>query len=126
MQQTAASATGTWALVKESAQILSYLAAAVAAIGAFLTYLRNSRHERAKWAVNLYEKFFESEQYKKMREKFDCNTNSLEVQTVVEEEPTAFTDYLNFFEMVCFLVREKELRDTEVLAIFQYYLGCLV
>jgi len=97
MQQTIAVAGGTWALVKEWAQILSYLAGAVAAIGAFLTYLGNSRHERAKWAVSLYEKFFESKQYEEMREKFDCGANSPEVQAIVKGESTAFTDYLNFF-----------------------------
>jgi hypothetical protein len=48
------------------------------------------------------------------------------VLAIVNEERTVFTDYLNFFEMVCFLVSEKELHDTQVLAIFQYYLSCLV
>ena len=33
--------------------------------------------------------------------------------------------YLNFFEMVSFLVRKRELGKRDVLVLFHYYLSCL-
>ncbi len=98
----------------------------MAAILAVHTYYTNSRRERAKWAVQLYEKFYEGDRYKTMRETFDCDANSPEVRKVVQEESTEFTDYLNFFELVCFLVQTKQLRKSDVLDLFQYYMDCLV
>jgi hypothetical protein len=110
---------------QEGVETVSYIVAIVAAAGASWTYHRNSQRERAKWAVQLYEKFYEENRYKAMREAFDCDANSAEAQSIVEEEQTAFTDYLNFFELVCILVRNKQLRKADVLDLFQYYLGCL-
>ena|ERR1039457_6744799 len=111
--------------VKDLAQTFYYAAAAIAALGAFLTYVWNSRRERAKWLFQLYEKFYEVQTYKKMRELFDCDANSAEVQSAVQKEETDFTDYLNFFELVCCLVRKRQIRKMDVLDVFQYYLSRL-
>lgn len=110
---------------KDAAQTISYVVGVVVAVFAVWNYYENSQRERAKWAVQLYEKFFEADRYTKMREAFDCDANSGEVQSIVQEESTKFTDYLNFFELVCFLFRTKQLRRTDVLTLFHYYLGCL-
>jgi hypothetical protein len=110
---------------KDAAQTVSYIIGILAAAGAAWTYHTNSQRERAKWAVQLYEKFYEEDRYRNMREVFDCDPNSAQVADVVGQESTAFTDYLNFFELVGFLVQTKQLRKTDVVDLFQYYLGCL-
>lgn len=82
-----------------------YLAGSIAALGTLIAalfalgvYKRNSRLERARWASSLYEKFFEKDDLKLMRDALDCSVDSDEVnQTVIGEDPR-FTDYLNFFE----------------------------
>lgn len=57
--------------MKEIAETVYYILAAIAAIGAFWVYRRNSRLERARWSSNLYEKFYEGSSYKKIRELLD-------------------------------------------------------
>jgi len=111
---------------RDAAQTISYVVGVVVAVFAVWNYYENSQRERAKWAVQLYEKFFEDNRYKDMREKFDCDPNSVEVQSIVQNESTDFTDYLNFFELVCFLLRTKQLRRTDILDLFHYYLACLL
>lgn len=96
-----------------------------AAVVAAITYASNSRRERAKWAVQLYEKFYESDRYKEMRESLDCDSDGELVLRYVGQESAAFTDYLNFFELVTFLTESKQLSKADVLRLFQYYLHCL-
>jgi hypothetical protein len=88
-------------------------------------YRRNSALERAKWASSLYEKFYEATTLKQMRDRLDC-LNDLDIvnEIVIREEP-AFTDYLNFFEFIAFLKTSKQLTDSEIEALFGYYLDCL-
>lgn len=110
---------------KAIAQLASYCVGIFAALGALLTYRGNSQRERAKWAVQLYDKFYETEHYKQIRDKLDCAADSTDVLGLVTQEPPAFTDYLNFFEMVTFLAETKQLSKMDVLRLFQYYLHCL-
>ena len=110
---------------KAVAEILSCGVAVVTAIGALITYRGNSRRERAKWAVQLYEKFYEAADYKRIRDELDCTANSAKVTDIVNRESPAFTDYLNFFELVAFLASDKQLSESDVLGLFQYYLHCL-
>jgi uncharacterized protein YdiU (UPF0061 family) len=112
-------------IIKAIVQLVSYLVAALAALGALLTYRSNSRRERAKWAIQVYEKFFESNAYKEMRNKLDCASDAAEVQQLVQQKPPAFTDYLNFFEMIAFIAETKQLSKRDALSLFQYYLQCL-
>src|SRR5262249_38055755 len=111
--------------LKDIAQILYYVVAMVAAVGALQVYRRNSRLERAKWATKLFEKFYEEDRYKVIRGKLDVPADSETVRSIVLEETTEFTDYLNFFEFVTFLRDSKELRNEEIEALFGYFLGCL-
>jgi len=96
-----------------------------AAIVAVLTYRGNARRERAKWAVQLYEKFYETENYKRVRDELDSDANATAVTGLVSDEGSDFTDYLNFFEMVTALMKAKQLSKADVLSLFQYYLECL-
>ena len=107
------------------AQVLSYLVGACLAIVAVATYVSNSRRERSKWAFQLYEKFYEGTDYKRIRDLLDCDANAKDVVDLVEEEGAEFTDYLNFFEMVTALAEGGQLSRADVLRLFQYYLQCL-
>src|SRR5271157_3785132 len=110
---------------KDTAQFLSYLVGIFAAAWAAWTYRSNSRRERAKWAVQLYEKFYETERYKRMRQLFDQEVETDGIRDTVEAEGADFTDYLNFFELVAVLARNKQLSRKNVLDVFDYYLQCL-
>lgn len=51
--------------------------------------------------------------------------NTEEINELVENEDSAFTDYLNFFEHVAIFTGSKQLRTDNVEASFCYYLDCL-
>lgn len=113
-------------------QVIYNLAGSVAALGtlgaalyAVKVYKNNSRLERARWASNLYEKFYEREQLKRVRDILDCESNLEQVSELVLRGQADFTDYLNFFEFVAFLEYSQQLEYEEVEDLFGYYLGCL-
>lgn len=117
---------------KTRVEIFYMMAATVSAIGtslaavfAAVVYRRNSALERSKWASNLYEKFYEATTLKQMRDRLDCLTDMDSVNEVVIREESTFTDYLNFFEFIAFLKTSKQLKDSEINALFGYYLDCL-
>lgn len=114
-----------WSHADSVIQMASYVVGMIAAVFAVLTYRTNSKRERAKWAVQLYEKFYEHQDYKRLRTELDCDANEASVQEIVAEEDSEFTDYLNFFEMVTGLAETKQLSADDVLRLFQYYLQCL-
>ena len=84
----------------------------------------SARTERARWATHLYEKFYENKALKQIREDFDCGDEETIAQIVKAETPE-FTDYLNFFEYVAYLKRNKQLSMDEVEGLFGYYLDCM-
>jgi hypothetical protein len=106
--------------------VFYYLAAPGLLIAAFVQYRSSKKLERAKWMVQLYEKFYEEPRFKRMRAILDCaGQDSAEVNQIVDEEELEFTDYLNFFEFVSYLTRRGELDDEDVEALFGYYMDCL-
>jgi hypothetical protein len=82
---------------KDLAQIASYVVGIIVAIVAVGTYLRNSQRDRARWVFELYEKFFEENRYKLVRETLDSRPDSPEVAALLDHRVSEFTDYLNFF-----------------------------
>lgn len=119
----------TW---KETLEIVSMVAGTLSAVGAVVAagfaayvYYRNSAFERAKWASSLYERFYEETNLKQLRDKLDCSKDSDLVNGIVNNEESDFTDYLNFFEFIAFLKSSKQLKDSEIEALFGYYLDCL-
>ena len=117
---------------KDRVEIVYMLMGTISAIGtalaagfAALVYRRNSALERAKWASTLYEKFYEATTLKQMRDKLDRLNDLDSVNEIVIREDPAFTDYLNFFEFIAFLKALKQLKESEIEAIFGYYLDCL-
>jgi hypothetical protein len=106
-------------------QILSYIAGAAAAVSAVFVYRNNSRRERARWVESLYSRFFEKGELKQVRDTLDCDSDDAKVNALVTEEGSAWTDYLNFFELVAYLRESKQLAAEDVKALFEYYIGCL-
>ena len=82
------------------------------------------RSEHAKWVTSLYEKFYENHDLKEVRQSVDCGSAESHQKMVTEESPE-FTDFLNFFEYVAYLWRNRQLSDAEVNGLFGYYLDCL-
>lgn len=107
---------------RANAEAAYYTSAVLAAIGALWIYRRNSLLEQAKWALQLYEKFYEAGNYKQIRDALDCDPDSLDVNRLVEREDPQFTDYLNFFELVAFLAESGQLTNQQVETLFSYYL----
>jgi hypothetical protein len=117
---------------KDRVEILYMTAATISAVGTALAagfaafvYRRNSALERAKWASSLYEKFYEATTFKQMRDRLDCLNDLDSVNEIVIREEAVFTDYLNFFEFIAFLNTSKQLTNSEIEALFGYYLDCL-
>jgi len=117
---------------KDLIQTIYYVAGIVASLGtvsaafiALRVYNRNSWLERARWASELYKSFYQEEQLKQVRDKLDCANGSADVNQLIVEEASEFTDYLNFFEYIAFLGNSKQLLDSEINDLFGYYLGCL-
>jgi len=106
-------------------QVIYNFAAVIAAFSALIVYGRNSRLERARWAASLYEKFYERDQLKRVRDKLDCETDAEQVNELVFKAEADFTDYLNFFEFVAYLEYTKQLKPAEIEDLFGYYLDCL-
>lgn len=108
-----------------SAGSIAALGTLIAAIFALCVYRSNSRLERARWASTLYERFYEKNDLKDMRNALDCPPESDSISELVLREDAKFTDYLNFFEFIAFLKHSRQLRDSEVEDLFGYYLACL-
>ncbi len=107
------------------AATISAVGTALAALFAAFVYRRNSVLERARWASSLYEKFYEAATLKQMRDRLDCLNDTESVNEIVIREEATFTDYLNFFEFIAFLKKGNQLKDSEINALFGYYLDCL-
>jgi hypothetical protein len=71
---------------KDIAEAIYYVAATIAVLAAAWTYRRNSRLEQAQWVSTFYEKFYESDRYKRVRNLLDCPTDPSEVDKLIEQE----------------------------------------
>ena len=108
-------------------------AAVYAAIQAVREYKARTRMETARWTTELFHKFYEEGQgYRLVRQKIDYDDLS-EIFALIykgdgehsQEERDLldkFTDYLNFFEYIAYLLERKQLDRSDVDAMFEYYL----
>ncbi len=117
---------------KDLFTIFGVLVTASGVIWTVYVYRRNSNAEKVMWISNLYEKFYERDELKMVREILDCQTtkegNSKEekkLASIVEGETRDFTDYLNFFELVAFLKKNGQITSEQVEDLFGYYLQYL-
>jgi hypothetical protein len=95
-----------------------------AAFWAVYTYHQSVKLSRARWMKELYEKFYEQQQLKPVREQLDSG-NEQAISKLVSEEDPSFTDYLNFFEFLGYLEESGQVERAEMLGIFGYYLESL-
>jgi len=61
-------------LWKAIPQVAYYIVAMIAAIAALVVYRRNHRLEQSRWLSSFYEKFYETDKYKRVRELLDSKT----------------------------------------------------
>ena len=105
-----------------------------AVIGIWLswkTFNANQRIRRAEWLRSLFEKFYESQNYKEVRRWVDFEdllqkelgndiTHIRNDDEHLKEEKLA--DYLNFFEFIAALEILKQISLNEIKLLFAYYL----
>src|SRR5271169_4089666 len=110
--------------IKPILDALAVCATLIAASWGLDTYHRSVRLERAKWMKELYEKFYEDNRLKSIRDLLDGDDDE-EITRLVQNGDPSFTDYLNFFEFLSFLHESKQIRKEEVQGLFDYYLRSL-
>lgn len=88
-------------------------------------YRLERQRRRRDWAFRLFEIFFVQNGFKRVREILDSPPGAAEVAIIVGGEASEFTDYLNFFEFVAYLLESKELRESDFKALLGYYFDCL-
>jgi hypothetical protein len=111
--------------IKNLVEIAFYLISIVGVIVALQTYRANRHLAQTKWESALYDKFFERPDLKGIRQALDCESDNAEVAELVNRERADFTDYLNFFEHVAYLVKRGQITRADADAYFQYYFSCL-
>ncbi len=109
------------AAVRPILEVFAIAATPIAAIWGLFTYSRSVSLEKAKWMKELYEKFYEHGELKKIRDLLDGG-NSTEISDLVGKELPSFTDYLNFFEFLGYLHESGQISSEEVRGMFDYYL----
>lgn len=122
----------TLSAVKEVLQTILVAASIVGGIFAVITYWRNIRLRRAEWLFNLYQKFFEEPNYKKMRSILDyrkepefSKLRSALARDSRHQLVEDLVDYLNFFEFVAGLWQLGQITLLELRMVFDYYLNNL-
>ena len=112
--------------------ILNYLVALITISGGVFTiytYWKNSKLKRSEWLYNLYEKFYEKDNYKRIRyiidyeREEDIKRLKRGVLDDCEDELVEeLVDYLNFFEFIASLWVMKQLTSKEIAMVFEYYI----
>lgn len=113
---------------KDLATVVGVVLTAIAAGLALFVFRKNSMLERAKWLERLYQRFYEDDKLKAVRDLIDSKDlkDIKKVAAMVDNETSEFTDYLNFFEFVAILEKNKQLELEEVTDLFDYYLKQLI
>lgn len=92
------------------------------------TYERNTRTKAAEFLMSLHKAFFVDGTYQPMKDLLDCDGAEEEekLAKAVAEQSAAFTDFLNFFELVAYLTEIDTLTTDDTEALLGYYLDKLV
>ncbi|MGH9789570.1 MAG: hypothetical protein ACRD5W_00045 [Candidatus Acidiferrales bacterium] len=110
---------------KDFLQIVTYVVAIFAAGASWWQYRRNSARERTRWLFELYQRLYEHPALKDMRVRIDWGDTAF-VQE--EKDASLFGDldnFLNFFEFLAYLRKQKELHLREIQAMFAYALSTI-
>lgn len=97
------------------------LAVVIAALG----YFRQLKIKKGEWLQSLFEKFYESSNYKEVRRWIDNHEIESKIMlddTAISDDEEKFTDFLNFFEFIANLESEKQIGLKDVTNLFDYYL----
>ncbi len=112
-----------WTFFKDSATLLL---AFFIGLFSLLTFKKNARTRKAEFILELHTAFFvdENKKYRDVRRKLDSEGIEADKEraSLVAEEPEEFTDFLNFFELVSYLYKQKHLSLADVEALLGYYL----
>jgi hypothetical protein len=111
------------------------LAAFVAGLKAVKEYEDRTKAEQTRWVGDLFERFFQGKLYRRVRQKVDYDDlDNVIILLERNKEPNPefsqeerdlldeFTDYLNFFEFIAFLIVKNQMASEDVRQIFDYYL----
>jgi hypothetical protein len=109
------------------------------ALWARQSYRRQVNLEQMRWLQQLYDSFYNSDRYKGVRQVIDFDElgQTMELLRRGEADPhqlslperaqiDQFTDYLNFFEWLAYLEKEKQLTFQQLDTMFGYYLTRLL
>ncbi len=113
------------------AQIVVYTATTIGILVSAFSYFKNNKVKRGEWLKALYEKFFESDNYKEIRREieYDRLNSFLDIdnkgmaQNEINEEK--LVDFLNFFEFISVLQIKKHVSESEVKDLFGYFITAL-
>jgi hypothetical protein len=111
-------------VVKTIAEVFTAGGALVGGLWAAYTYHRSVKLERAKWMKELYDKFYENDRLKTIRDQLDGDLPGV-ISELVQKELSTFTDYLNFFEFLGYLEESGQIKMDEIGGLFDYYLSNL-
>ena len=102
-------------------------------------YRRQVNLEQMKWLQQLYDSFYNSDRYKTVRQMIDFDDlgQTMDLLRRGETDPhhlslperdrlDEFTDYLNFFEWLAYLEKEKQLTFAQLDSMFRYYMTRLL
>lgn len=112
-------------------QILAYCAAIFGIIFTAITYRNNNRIKRGEWLKSLFEKFFENGTFSEVRQviEYERISSFLELDAkkmaTNQKNEELLVNYLNFFEFVSVLVKNKHVTGDEVIDLFEYYLAAI-
>ncbi len=118
-------------LIEPWTKIFSELVPPIVAIIALCQYFRSVRTRRAEWLLSLFQSFYEGPSYVRTRAILDSDPRTSSDLSRLESDirnrsegqnVEAFINYLNCFEFVAVLRKQKQLRQTEICDLFKYYL----
>lgn len=101
--------------VKEWLDILVPAVVVIGGCASVWRYQWNSARERAHWLFELHQRFHQEPRFRGMRARVESRAAPFP-----ERDLTRLDDYLNFFELIAWLVKRRELKVDEVLALFSY------
>lgn len=92
-------------------------------IAAF-SYRHQTRTRRAEWMKILFEKFYETETFKEVRQWIESGEIEKKIKPglKVSGADEKLADYLNFFEFVAVLKSDSQLKFRDISNMFDYYL----
>jgi hypothetical protein len=124
-----------WGTVAQFISAAGTVTIATTAIVAASRYRYQVSLERMKWLQQLYDNFYNSERYKEIRQLIDFDDLGTLVQLLKRSDAAPrevrpaergqidqFTDYLNFFEWIGYLEKERQLTIKHIDTMFKYYL----